>query len=126
MKVKNIPYDTDVKCDTCGCSFEVEIVDMQYHKTYVIRANDRTLFPNTVTVECPLCGDHITLKKIERASDLLNCPFCGSRAEMYETPHVPRGTDYTPRCTNTSCCGRLSKKYAYKETAITMWNRRAK
>ena len=53
------------------------------------------------------------------------CPFCGRRAEMYKTNHVPKGTDYTPRCTNTSCCGRLFKKYSTREEAVMKWNRRA-
>ena len=57
--------------------------------------------------------------------ELLNCPFCGGSVEMIEIPHIPRGTDYTPRCKNTSCCGRLTKKWAYRETAVAMWNRRA-
>lgn len=56
--------------------------------------------------------------------ELKPCPFCGGAAEIYETPHVPRGTDYTPRCKNPSCCGRLSKKWAERETAVIMWNRR--
>lgn len=56
--------------------------------------------------------------------DLKPCPFCGGQAEMYETRHIPKGMDYTPRCHNTSCCGRLSKKYATKELAIMMWNKR--
>lgn len=55
---------------------------------------------------------------------LLPCPYCGKRAELIETKHIPSGIDYTPRCTDTSCCGRLSKKYSVKETAISKWNTR--
>lgn len=62
---------------------------------------------------------------MNKENELLPCPFCGGAAEMIEIPHVPRGTDYTPRCKNTSCCGRLTKKWAYRETAVMMWNRRA-
>lgn len=58
-------------------------------------------------------------------AELKPCPFCGGMAEMQVTQHIPRGKDYTPRCRNTSCCGRLTKKYAEKETAVFMWNRRA-
>lgn len=58
--------------------------------------------------------------------ELKPCPFCGDVAEMYKTPHIPKETDYTPRCTNPSCCGRTTKKYLTEETAIYMWNRRAK
>ena len=57
-------------------------------------------------------------------ADLLPCPFCGGRAEMQITKHTPSGNDYTPRCTNTSCCGRLLKKYTVRETAVAMWNKR--
>ena len=56
--------------------------------------------------------------------ELKKCPFCGAVAEMQITKHIPSGNDYTPRCTNTSCCGRLSKKYTLRETAVTMWNTR--
>lgn len=52
------------------------------------------------------------------------CPFCGSRAELRITKHIPKDYDYTPRCTNPSCCGRLSKKFSVKETAIYAWNKR--
>ena len=52
------------------------------------------------------------------------CPFCGKRAELIMTKHTPSGWDYTPRCTDTSCPGRCSKKYTVKETAIAKWNNR--
>ena len=55
---------------------------------------------------------------------LLPCPFCGKPAEMRKTKHIPEGTDYTPRCTDTSCCGRCSKKYTVEEVAIAKWNMR--
>ena len=57
-------------------------------------------------------------------SELKPCPFCGGVAEMHITDHTPSGYDYTPRCKNPSCCGRLTKKYSSKETAVAMWNRR--
>lgn len=58
--------------------------------------------------------------------ELKPCPFCGAVAEMQITKHIPIGNDYTPRCTNTSCCGRLSKKYTLRETAVAMWNKRTR
>lgn len=61
------------------------------------------------------------MKQIE----LKPCPFCGGKSEMQITKHCPSGFDYTPRCLNTSCCGRLQKKYTVRETAVYMWNRRA-
>ena len=57
-------------------------------------------------------------------AEMKPCPFCGGEAELKITKHVPNGYDYTPRCKKTSCCGRLSKLYSVKETAITMWNTR--
>lgn len=58
-------------------------------------------------------------------ADIKRCPFCGKRAELKVHNHIPSGFDYTPRCTDTACCGRTTKKYTVKETAIYMWNRRA-
>lgn len=55
---------------------------------------------------------------------LLPCPFCGGEAEIYVTKHIPEGYDYTPRCKNKSCCGRLSKKFTSEEVAIAFWNKR--
>lgn len=52
------------------------------------------------------------------------CPFCGSTAELRATHRVPSGYNYTPRCTVTSCAGRLTKLWMDKEEAIEAWNRR--
>lgn len=52
------------------------------------------------------------------------CPFCGVEAELDIKQHVPKGYDYTPRCTNPSCAGRLTKKWINAEEAIKAWNRR--
>ncbi len=57
-------------------------------------------------------------------AELKPCPFCGGKAELYKTLHIPKGIDYTPRCKNPSCCGRLSKKFTVRETAVAMWNTR--
>ena len=56
--------------------------------------------------------------------ELKPCPFCGGEAELRVTKHIPRGFDYTPRCKNPSCCGRLTKLYLVKEAAINAWNTR--
>ena len=53
------------------------------------------------------------------------CPFCGGEAEMRVEKHTPTGFDYIPRCKVPSCCGRLSKKWHNKDTAVYAWNRRA-
>lgn len=52
------------------------------------------------------------------------CPFCGGPAELRETHRVPTGYNYTPRCTVTSCAGRLAQLWMNKEEAISAWNRR--
>ena len=79
--------------------------------------------------ECSCGGDidKCTFYAAKRCENryLLPCPFCGGDAELVSKPHIPNGTDWTPRCRNTSCCGRLTKKYTDKDTAITFWNRRA-
>jgi hypothetical protein len=56
--------------------------------------------------------------------ELKPCPFCGGEAEIKVVPHIPNGYDYVPRCKKPSCCGRLSKKWAFRETAVSAWNRR--
>ena len=39
--------------------------------------------------------------------------------------HIPTGFDYTPRCKDPSCAGRLTKKFMAREVAEYAWNRRA-
>ena len=58
-------------------------------------------------------------------AELKTCPFCGKEAEMRVQKHCPAGFDYTPRCSDPSCPGRITKKWNSKETAIYAWNRRA-
>ena len=55
---------------------------------------------------------------------LKRCPFCGGVAELKIDKHIPKGNDYTPRCLNPSCPGRLTKKWTDIEIAIEAWNRR--
>lgn len=59
-------------------------------------------------------------------AELKPCPFCGKPATMQVVPHIPVGLDFTPRCTDTACAGRLAKKFPSKEIAIYRWNRRVK
>ena len=73
--------------------------------------------PMPVIVYCPKTP-------CEHEEELAPCPFCGKKAEMKTSPHIPNGTDYTPRCTDPSCCGRLSKKYSARECAVHHWNMR--
>lgn len=56
--------------------------------------------------------------------ELKPCPYCGGEAEMIITCHVPHGHEYTPRCKDTRCAGRLTKKWLSEEAAIAAWNRR--
>lgn len=53
------------------------------------------------------------------------CPFCGGPARMKVVQHVPTGKDYTPQCIDTSCPGRIEKKWSMREIATYAWNRRA-
>lgn len=69
-------------------------------------------------------GESVKIGKEKLMSDLKHCPFCGGEAELLITPHVPKGNDYTPRCRDASCAGRITKKWINKETALYAWNRR--
>lgn len=61
---------------------------------------------------------------------LLPCPFCGREAEIVRRETVEKGkykrAYFTPRCTSTYCCGRLTRRFTCKELAAYAWNRRAK
>lgn len=60
-------------------------------------------------------------------NDMKPCPFCGSECELIAMKHVPfksENWDYTPRCKDPSCPGRITKKYASRALAIAKWNRR--
>lgn len=66
-----------------------------------------------------------TDKEVEdEITGLKPCPFCGGPAEMFVQNHIPKGYDYTPRCKNTGCPGRLLKKYTNRKKAILVWNSR--
>ena len=58
-------------------------------------------------------------------TDLKPCPFCGGEAIMKIQKHIPHGYEYTPTCKNTSCAGRLTKKWLTEAEAIEAWNGRA-
>lgn len=92
----------------------------------------RHLSEETTLAKCECCGlyykpelGHKCKSECDVVSPLIPCPFCGSLAELRETHRVPTGFNYTPRCTVTSCAGRLSKLWMIKEEAIAAWNRRA-
>lgn len=57
-------------------------------------------------------------------NELKPCPFCGGKAIMKITPHIPKGNDYTPQCKDPSCCGRITKKWQDRDVAVYAWNRR--
>lgn len=61
----------------------------------------------------------------EEKKKLQPCPFCGGEAIMKIQRHIPKGYEYTPTCKNTSCAGRLTKKWLTEAEAIEAWNRRA-
>lgn len=56
--------------------------------------------------------------------ELKPCPFCGGEAQMVITEHTPKGNDYTPRCSNPACAGRITKKWINYDKAVEAWNRR--
>ena len=85
----------------------------------------------TTLAKCECCSlyykpelGHKCKSECEVVSPLIPCPFCGRPAALRETHRVPIGYNYTPRCTVTSCAGRLSKLWMNKEDAIVAWNRR--
>lgn len=93
----------------------------------------RHMNEETTLAKCECCGLHYKPElghnckcqsECEVVSPLIPCPFCGSPAELRETHRVPTGYNYTPRCTVTSCAGRLAKLWMNKEDAIKAWNRR--
>lgn len=84
----------------------------------------------TTLAKCECCGLYYKPElghkcNAKPMSPLKPCPFCGSTAELRETHRGPTGYNYTPRCTVTSCAGRLAKLWMNKEEAISAWNRRA-
>lgn len=85
----------------------------------------------TTLAKCEGCGlyykpelGHKCKNESDVVSPLKPCPFCGSPAELRVTDRVPTDYNYTPRCTVTSCAGRLAKLWMNKEDAIKAWNRR--
>lgn len=58
--------------------------------------------------------------------ELLPCPFCEGESELITRNHCGGSSankyEYTPRCTKTSCAGRLTKKWLNKVDAINAWN----
>lgn len=56
---------------------------------------------------------------------LLPCPFCGGEAEVKRLRRpVGNGMDWSPRCKDSTCCGRIYKRFESKEKATNAWNRR--
>lgn len=83
----------------------------------------------STVAKCELCNIYYKPElghkcKCEVVSTLEPCPFCGSPAELRETHRFPSCFNYTPRCTVTSCAGRLTKLWMDKAAAIEAWNRR--
>lgn len=89
-------------------------------------------------------------------AELLPCPFCGSDAEidvvLSQLSHevyrerIPRDAvqiemvenqrggkiyqfrvpEYIPRCRDSSCCGRIYRRFPSRAHAVKKWNSRAK
>lgn len=52
------------------------------------------------------------------------CPFCGGDAEMIEIETGPGRWVFMPRCKDTFCCARVTRKWTDLDTAVYAWNRR--
>ena len=53
------------------------------------------------------------------------CPFCGGPATMKIGRHYDGRGEYTPRCQNPKCPGRITKIWLDKSVAEDIWNNRA-
>lgn len=59
--------------------------------------------------------------------ELLPCPFCGGKAEIFDYDpdnDVGYHEPYTAQCSNECCC--LGKDFRTREEAAEAWNRRAR
>ena len=60
-------------------------------------------------------------------SELKPCPFCGGEAEMgrrHSCYDKWEPSDYIPRCKDTKCMGRTTRRFKTEQAAIEAWNRR--
>ena len=57
-------------------------------------------------------------------SKLKSCPFCGGNAIMKLAKHYDGRLEYTPCCSNSSCAGRIVKKWLDHDKAVEAWNKR--
>ena len=64
------------------------------------------------------------MKYIDMKTKLLPCPFCGERAELMVNDLGDDFYEFTPRCKNPSCAGRLIRRWRNKSMAIEAWNKR--
>ena len=64
MKIVRLPFDTNVKCNRCGCEFEIDFTDAIYHENFTTYAKkDHYNSANSFSVMCPLCKQDINLKE---------------------------------------------------------------
>lgn len=58
-------------------------------------------------------------------SEMLPCPFCGSKAAIEEYDYYDDGPDYSVQCTNIACaCSGPYRFWHTKEEAVKAWNHR--
>ncbi len=55
----------------------------------------------------------------ELQKEMLNCPFCGAKAEILHYEH----DGYLPKC--SKCDGMIEKWFDTPEEAVEEWNKRA-
>ena len=43
MKIVGLPFNTNVKCNRCGCEFEIDSSDVIYHESFTTYAKKTTI-----------------------------------------------------------------------------------
>ena len=81
-------------------------------------------FNNGIDMAISIINEFYNKEDIKMSEVLRTCPFCGKNAEIITKKHTPNGYEYTPRCIDRSCAGRLTKVWLDREKAIEAWNRR--
>lgn len=99
-----------------------------------------------------LLGDQEAQRECTEKGIAIACPFCGGLSEIHTVEGIPEYTEnksdipsgsrimcqviresgssyyeyrrklYVPRCCNSKCCGRTTKRYDTKEIALSEWN----
>jgi hypothetical protein len=72
--------------------------------------------------------------RVSQPSELLPCPFCGSKGEIIKNGFPPRNRDRHPSCSNENCIAHVEEQdeqggtnvdFYTDEEAKALWNKRA-